>query len=133
MSHVGCRLMVASSANTRRRLAPVACGDIARAFATKAAMSSDADDLASGKEAVLPESAFWAEDTSVAGLDLVGSPAINAHQLQQALCGPSPARGQSGCNAAQPANPKRARTCSGCALLSSGLAAHRAQPGQHRS
>ena len=40
MSQVGCRLMVASSANTSRPRAPAACGDIARALATKAAMSS---------------------------------------------------------------------------------------------
>src|SRR3954454_5412516 len=99
MSHVGCRLMVASSANTRRPLAPAACGDIARALATKAAMSSDADGFVSGKEAVLPDPPFWAEGTSLAGLDLLGSPAINARQLRQALCGPSPAGGQSGCDA----------------------------------
>jgi hypothetical protein len=32
MSQVGCRLMVASSANTSLPLAPGRCGDIARAF-----------------------------------------------------------------------------------------------------
>src|SRR4051812_5114403 len=48
MSHVGCRLIVASSAKISRPLACGACGDIARAFATKAAMSSEADVCASG-------------------------------------------------------------------------------------
>src|SRR5450432_4121485 len=53
MSQVGCRLMVASSANTNRPLAPAAWGDIALALATKAAMSSDADGLVSGSEPAL--------------------------------------------------------------------------------
>src|SRR5258708_26060884 len=93
MSHVGCRLMVASSANTRRPRAPGACGDIALALATKAAMSSEAD-LASGNEPALPDSAFCAEEISVAGFGWVGSRDIGARRLQQALCGPRSRRGQ---------------------------------------
>src|SRR5258708_38163444 len=86
MSQVGCRLMVASSANTNRPLAPAACGDIARALATKAAISSEADGRASGSAPDLPAAAFW-PDTSAADFGLVGSPDINTRQLQQALCG----------------------------------------------
>jgi hypothetical protein len=48
MSQVGWRLMVASSANTSRPRPPVARGDIALALATKAAISAEADGLASG-------------------------------------------------------------------------------------
>src|SRR5215813_5294702 len=72
MSQVGCRLIVASSANTRRPRAPAACGDIARAFATKAAMSSEVEVLLSGSDP-----AFCADATSLE-LDLVGSPGIGA-------------------------------------------------------
>src|SRR5664279_697752 len=86
MSQVGCRLMVASSANTSRPLAPAACGDIARALATNAAMSSEADGLASGNAPDLPLSALRPASTSVAGFGLVGSPDINARQFQQPLC-----------------------------------------------
>src|SRR5690348_13338746 len=71
MSQVGCRLMVASSANTSRPLAPAACGDIARAFATKADISSDVEDLVSGSD----RSAAFDEATSLRS-DLVGSPGI---------------------------------------------------------
>src|ERR1700722_12205676 len=85
ISHVGCRLMVASSANTSRPLAPAAWGDIARALATKAAMSSAADGLASGNEPPLPDAAFCADAISAADLGLVGSPDISARRLQQAL------------------------------------------------
>src|SRR5580704_13423380 len=81
MSQVGCRLMVASSANTRRPRPPAACGDIARALATKAAMSSDVEDLLSGS--VPAWSAFCGEVT-LADLDLVGSPDIGACPLLQA-------------------------------------------------
>src|SRR5471030_3113789 len=88
ISQVGCRLMVASSANTSRPLAPAACGDIALALATKAAMSSEADGLASGIEPALPDAALRPADTSPADLGLVGSPDISARGLQQALCGP---------------------------------------------
>jgi hypothetical protein len=77
--------MVASSANTSRPRAPAACGDIARAFATKAAISSEADDLASGNAPALPDAAFCAEDTSAADFGLVGSPDISARRLQQVL------------------------------------------------
>src|SRR5438045_1087097 len=93
MSHVGCRLMVASSANTSRPRAPAACGDIARAFATKAAISSEADGFASGKSA---DSAFCVRDTSDADFGLVGSTDISARKLQQALCGPRSPTGQCG-------------------------------------
>src|SRR6266436_449494 len=87
ISHVGCRLMVASSAKTSRPLAPAACGDIARALATKAAMSSEADGVASGNRPAVPDSAFWPADTSPADLGLVGSPDMSARELQRALCG----------------------------------------------
>src|ERR1700742_2104516 len=72
MSQVGCRLMVASSANTSRPRAPAACGDIARAFATKLAMSSEVEVLVSGSD---PR--FCVDGTSLA-LGLVGSPGIGA-------------------------------------------------------
>src|SRR5437870_4839483 len=81
MSHVGCRLIVASSANTSRPFAPAAWGDIARALATKAAISSEAEGLASGKEPDLPASLFCAEDTSPADFGLVGSLDISARKL----------------------------------------------------
>src|SRR5258706_14931474 len=88
ISHVGCRLMVASSANSSRPFAPAVLADIARALATKAAMSSDADGLVSGSEPALPDPAFCAEVTSPAGFGLVGSPDINAPKFQQTLSGP---------------------------------------------
>src|ERR1700688_3591318 len=94
ISHVGCRLMVASSANTSRPLAPAAWGDIARALATKAAMSSDADGFACGSEPALPDAAFCVADTSPGDFGLVGSPDISARKLQQALCGPGSGNGQ---------------------------------------
>src|ERR1700694_1151652 len=94
MSQGGCRLMVASSANTSRPFAPAACGDIARALATKAAMSSEADGLASGNEPALPDAALRPADTSVADFGLVGSPDISARNFQQALCGPGAGSGQ---------------------------------------
>src|SRR5690349_20873192 len=72
MSQVGCRLMVASSANTSRPRAPAACGDIARALATKAAMSSELDARPSGIEPSLRE------DTSLRDFGLLGSPAMRA-------------------------------------------------------
>src|ERR1700726_384718 len=76
MSHVGCRLMVASSANTSRPLLPAACGDIALALATKAAMSSAADGMDSGSEPLLP-----ASDILSADFGLIGSPDIEAREL----------------------------------------------------
>src|SRR5476649_524945 len=94
MSHVGCRLMVASSANTSRPFAPGACGDIARALATKAAISSDADGLASGSEPDLPDAVFPRPDTSVVDFGLVGSPDISARKWLQALCGLGSGAGQ---------------------------------------
>src|SRR5579863_2219273 len=48
MSHVGCRLMVASSAKTNRPLPADANGDMAFALATKAAMSSEVEASRSG-------------------------------------------------------------------------------------
>src|SRR5450756_2526029 len=92
ISHVGCRLMVASRANTSRPRAPAACGDIALALATKAAISSEADAGASGN--AFPDAAFGVEDTSVADLGLVGSPDISARRVLQALCGPRLGDGQ---------------------------------------
>src|ERR1700704_1972040 len=85
MSQVGCRLMVASGANTSRPLAPAACGDIARALATKAAMSSEADGFVSGNEPALPDADFCAEETSVADFGLVGSPDISGSQMAASL------------------------------------------------
>src|ERR1700712_3689177 len=84
MSQVGCRLMVASSANTSRPLAPAAWGDIAFALATKAAMSSDADGLACGNEPAFPDAVFFAEDTSPIDFGLVGSPVMSARKYLQA-------------------------------------------------
>src|SRR3981081_4473797 len=85
MSQVGCRLMVASSANTSRPLAPAAWGDIARALATKAAMSSDADGFVCGSEPALPDAAFCAAETSPGDFGLVGSADISARTLQPDL------------------------------------------------
>src|ERR1700742_4176295 len=76
MSQVGCRLMVASSANTSRPRAPAACGDIARALATKAAISSEAEETAFPDETP-------AGDVAV-DLGLTGSPDIRARWLPQA-------------------------------------------------
>src|SRR5947208_11681457 len=84
MSQVGCRLMVASSANTSLPLAPGRCGDIARALATKAAMSSDADGLLSGSAPSLRASAC-AEATSPADFGLMGSPAMSARGVSSKL------------------------------------------------
>jgi ABC-type transporter Mla subunit MlaD len=80
MSHVGCRLMVASSANTSRPFAPGAWGDIARALATKAAMSSDADGFVSGNDPFLPD----AGETSLPDFGLVGSRDMQARKWLQA-------------------------------------------------
>src|SRR5277367_1069800 len=75
MSQVGCRLMVASSANTSRPRAPSASGDMARAFATKAAISSEVEALVSGSDPVLPSACA---DVTSLDLDLVGSLDIGA-------------------------------------------------------
>src|SRR6202163_1305680 len=91
ISQVGCRLMVASSANTSRPRAPAAWGDIARALATKAAMSSEADGVASGSPPALP---VCAEDTPPEDLGLVGSPDMGTRGLQRVLCGPGQGSGQ---------------------------------------
>src|ERR1700754_5160690 len=74
MSHVGCLLIVASSANTSRPFAPAAWGDIARALATKAAMSSDADGFVSGNDPRLPG------ETSLPDFGLVGSRDMKARK-----------------------------------------------------
>src|ERR1043166_7781852 len=88
MSHVGCRLIVASSAKISRPRACGACGDIDRAFATKAAMSSGADRFVSGTELALPDA------DCAAGLevsDLVGSPDMDARKwLQTSVAPPRP-------------------------------------------
>src|ERR1700690_3211439 len=94
ISHVGCRLMVASSANTSLPLAPAACGDIARALATKAAMSSAADGISCGNEPALPAAVLRRADVSTGDFGLVGSPDIKARKWLQALCGLRSPRGQ---------------------------------------
>src|SRR6266478_7346264 len=109
ISHVGCRLMVASSANTSRPFAPAVLGDVARALATKAAMSSDADGLVSGNEPALPDPAFCAEVTSPAGFGLIGSLDIIARKLQQALCGPGSGDGQCSVDAPICSRPGKSR------------------------
>src|SRR5476649_1623858 len=112
MSQVGCRLMVASSANTSRPLAPAACGDIALALATKAAMSSEADGVACGNAPAFPDAALLAGETSLADFGLVGSPDMRARKLQQALCGAGSARGQCAAGAdtsCKPDNPDVSR------------------------
>src|SRR5215218_5798580 len=81
ISHVGCRLIVASSAKTTRPFAPAAWGDIACTSATNAAISSEAYGLASGKKPDLPAALFCAEDTSPADFGFVGSADISAHKL----------------------------------------------------
>src|SRR5206468_5961267 len=88
ISHVGCRLMVASSAKTSLPLAPAAWGDIARALATKAATSSEADGFASGRRPALPGSDFCAEETAPADFGWVGSPDISTRKLQQVYSKP---------------------------------------------
>src|SRR5258707_6813704 len=105
ISDASCRLMVASSANTSRPFAAAVLGDIARALATKAAMSSDAD--GSGSEPALPDPAFCAEVTSPVGFGLMGSLDIIARELQQALCGPGSGDGQ--CSAGAPILPAPGR------------------------
>src|SRR6516162_2691137 len=85
MSQVGWRLMVASSAKTSRPRAPASCGDIARAFATKAAMSSDVEALASGNESAFAPS----REATSPDFDLVGSPDIGA----RVCCKPSDNQG----------------------------------------
>src|SRR4051812_36170749 len=82
MSHVGCRLIVASSANTSRPFAPGACGEVARAFATKAAISSEAEVFVSGSAPDLPEAD--AAETSPPDLGLVGSRDMLARNWLQA-------------------------------------------------
>src|SRR5258707_10677735 len=84
MSQVGCRLMVASSANTSRPLAPAAWGDIARALAMKVAMSSEADGVASGSEPGRPEAGFGTAGTSPVELGWAGSRDIEAHNWLRA-------------------------------------------------
>src|ERR1700754_1023833 len=75
MSQVGCRLMVASRANTSLPRPPSACGDIARALATKAAISSEVEDLLSGSD---PAPSALGDETVSPRFGLVGSPGIDA-------------------------------------------------------
>src|SRR3981189_583945 len=84
MSHVGCRLMVASSANTSRPFAPGAWGDIARALATKAAMSSEAEVFVSGNAPCLPDAGVDGAETSPPDFGLVGSRDMLARKWLQA-------------------------------------------------
>src|ERR1700712_3364301 len=84
ISHVGCRLMVASSANTSRPFAPGAWGDIARALATKAAMSSEAEVFVSGNAPGLPDAGVDAAETSPPDFGLVGSRGMLARKWLQA-------------------------------------------------
>src|SRR3954453_9398349 len=93
MSHLGCRLMVASSANTSRPLAPGACGDIARAFSTKAAISSAAEGFTSVTVPALPD----ADGARSAEFGLVGSPDMEARgaRVRWRYARRSPALGQS--------------------------------------
>src|SRR5882762_1789074 len=83
MSQVGCRLIVASSANTSRPFAPGAWGDIARALATKAAMSS-AEVFVSGNAPDLPDTGLDAAETSPPDFGLVGSRGMLARKWLQA-------------------------------------------------
>src|ERR1700753_2697990 len=92
MSQVGCRLMVASSANTSRPLAPLAWGDIARALATKAAISADAD----VSDDVSPGARAPTGTSGAADLGLTGSLDIWARWLPRAYV----ARDQARVNAA---------------------------------
>src|ERR1051326_6000875 len=115
MSHVGCRLIVASSAKISRPLACGACGDIARAFATKAAMSSAADVFASGT--ALPD-ADCAAGSALFGL--VGSPDMGTRKWLQAYVLPPDAR----VNAARAGEP----CCERCQALVGDRLVHRDRP-----
>jgi len=77
--------MVASSANISRPLAPTPCGDIARALATNAAISSDADGVASGNVPDLPATACFSEDRWLEDFGFTGSPDINARKSAASL------------------------------------------------
>jgi hypothetical protein len=83
MSHVGWRLMVASSANTSLPRLPAACGDIALALATKAAMSSEAEGFCSDNEPALRPS-------GAPGFGSIGSPDMDARLWMQAYVGGEP-------------------------------------------
>src|SRR5262245_49947120 len=95
MSQVGGRLMVASSAKISRPFAPGACGDRARALATKAAMSSAVDVFACGN---VPDFSALAETASPLP-GLVGSPDIPVHTSGHAANVDT---------AARPVNPRQA-------------------------
>src|SRR6201999_2996017 len=86
MSQVGWRLKVASRAKISRPRPLWACGDIARALATKAAMSSDVEDLFSGSERDF--AASFEAVTSAAGF--VGSRDIGARQQASTPTIPTP-------------------------------------------
>src|SRR4051794_9602247 len=92
MSQVGCRLIVASSAKTSRPFAPGACGDIARALATKAAMSSEAEVFVSGNAPDLSDARVAAAETSPPDFGLVGSRDMLARQWLQAYVAPDAER-----------------------------------------
>src|SRR5215475_9688682 len=74
MSHVGCRLRVASSAKISRALAPGACGDVARALATKSAISLAVEDLVSEDLVSGRDPALSNSDLAEAGSADVASP-----------------------------------------------------------
>src|ERR1700751_5525038 len=78
MSQVGCRLIVASSAKISRARPLAVCGAVARALATKSAISWVVEDLASGRDAAL--SGTDSADVVSPGREMVGSPDIGAHQ-----------------------------------------------------
>src|SRR4051794_20174104 len=78
MSQVGCRLMVASSAKISRPLASAEWGDMARALATKAAMSSVVDGLVCGRDSARPA---LVSEVALAELVLDGSPDMGARKL----------------------------------------------------
>src|SRR5437763_16320346 len=128
MSHVGCRLMVASRANTSRPRAPAACGDIARALATKAAISTEAEGFASGKSA---DSALRVRATSEADFGLVGSTDISARSFSKPYVG----RDTPAVNARQRRRWFRSAECGGVSSEPRRKArrARRARPDRHRS
>src|SRR5689334_15606586 len=89
MSHVGCRLIVASSAKISRALPPGVGGAVARALATKSAISWEvedweAEDLASGRDPALSDTD--SADVVSPGREMVGSPDIGALRDRPASC-----------------------------------------------
>src|SRR6185312_2906642 len=80
MSHVGCRLMVASSANNSLPRLPAAKGDMARALATNAAISDAADGFMSGNGAFSPDVVLRKADGSAGYFGGTGSRDIEARK-----------------------------------------------------